>query len=151
MRTQEKQLASIPFVDSAGTWLSVVHPTYKLTWRTSPSSSTWYLVVSFTTLLSLCLASFSRSYKECKKKKLSTHLGSQLGTHVGLAQPVSNHFSLYGRVFSPHALSEGYDKGRCCPKDTDASESATAAPTGLALRQKRPGYRSRLTNTERAT
>lgn len=30
-------------------------------WRTSPFRSTWYRVVSFATLLSLCVASFSRS------------------------------------------------------------------------------------------
>lgn len=57
--------------------VTVVGLAYKGTWRTSPSSSTWYLVVSFTTLPSLCFASFSRSYNEWKRKQLSVHLGSQ--------------------------------------------------------------------------
>ena len=73
------------WVSPAGAGPSVVHLTCRFTWRTSPSSSTWYLVASFTTLLSLCFASFSRSYKGWKTKKLSKHLGIQLRTHMGLA------------------------------------------------------------------
>lgn len=82
MRKQEKPGWPL----TCGQWartgvVTVVGLAYKGTWRTSPSSSTWYLVVSFTTLPSLCFASFSRSYNEWKRKQLPAHLGSQCRTN----------------------------------------------------------------------
>lgn len=57
--------------------------TETFTCRTSPSSSVWYLAVSFTTLASLCLASFSKSYIQKKSDQQSPsvwHLVSCLPT-----------------------------------------------------------------------
>ena len=109
-KTTQEARSWLLTVSSAGVWPSVAHLTCRLTWRTSPSSSTWYLVVSFTTLLSLCFASFSRSYKGWKTKSCPSTWVSSSEPTWGWPQLVSNRVSLCGWVFPPQTFSEVYSK-----------------------------------------